>query len=273
MKEPQAYNFGKLNWEPQYRSAYAHYFLRFIRAYAETGFPIDAVNVQNEPYSDHKFLSCKRTGEKLRDFICDDLGPAFARAGPATEIWLGTIERGSFNDWVAPTLVDAKAREYLAGVGFQWAGKHGVQRLKQEVPDLPMIQTENECGVGKNTWEFAHCVSDLIQHYLSNGAEAYVHRNAVLKAGGISIRSWEQNSTISVDPAKGAVIRNLELHLMCHLAEFVKPGARVCAVQGRWTAMRCISPTFIKVPMLFRALRKVHAVGGGTAEHGLRKAV
>jgi glucosylceramidase len=236
MKEPQAYNFGKLIWEPHYRSAYADYFVRFVRAYAEAGFPIQAVHVQNEPDSDQKFPSCKWTGAKLRDFIRDDLGPAFARAGLNTEIWLGTIERGSFNDWVAPTLADDRARDYLAGVGFQWAGKHGVQRLKQAAPDLPMIQTENECGDGKNTWDYAHYVFDLIQHYLSNGAEAYVYWNAVLEAGGVSTWGWEQNSMISVDPATGAVIKNPEFHLIRHFAGFVKPGARVCSVQGRWAA-------------------------------------
>lgn len=236
MKFPQAHNHGTLIWEPRYRQAYADYLVRFVRAYGDAGIPIQALHVQNEPDSDQKFPSCRWTGEKLRDFIRDDLGPAFVRAGLATEIWLGTIERGSFNDWVAPTLADPQARAYTSGVGFQWAGKHGVQRLKQAAPDLPMIQTENECGDGTNSWDYAHYVFDLIQHYLSNGAEAYVYWNAVLESGGVSTWGWQQNSMISVNPATGAVVRNPEYHLMRHLAGFVKPGARVAAAQGPWAA-------------------------------------
>lgn len=236
LKYPSANNFGQLVWEEPYRKAYALYFVRFVQAYQELNLPITAVHVQNEPDSDQKFPSCLWTGERLRDFIRDDLAPAFRAAGLSTEIWLGTIERGSFNDWIAPTLFDPVARAAIAGMGFQWAGKHAVQRSRQAAPELAIIQTENECGDGENTWAYAHYVFDLMQHYLSNGARAYVYWNMVLESGGRSTWGWTQNSLFCVDPATGQVTKNPEYWLMRHVAGYVRPGAQVVAAQGLWAA-------------------------------------
>jgi glucosylceramidase len=232
MKAPQAYNFGALIWEPKYRAAYADYFVRFLRAYADVGLRIDAVHIQNEPNSDQKFPSCKWTGAKMRDFIRDDLGPAFKRAGIDTEIWAGTIERGDFNAWAGTILSDPKAAAFVKGLGFQWAGKAGVQRTKQAFPDVPLIQTENECGDGTNTWAYAHYVFDLIQHYLSNGAEAYVYWNMVLEPRGMSTWGWEQNAMVTVDPDRCVATFNPEFYVMKHFAGFVRPGAQVLRSVG-----------------------------------------
>lgn len=236
LKYPPANNFGQLVWEESYRKAYALYFVKFVQAYQALDLPVAAVHVQNEPDSDQKFPSCLWTGERLRDFIRDDLAPAFRAAGLNTEIWLGTIERGSFNDWIAPTLFDSKARAAIAGIGFQWAGKHAVQRSRQVAPELAIVQTENECGDGENTWVYAHYVFDLMQHYLSNGASAYVYWNMVLETGGRSTWGWTQNSLFCVDPTTRQVTRNPEYWLMRHVAGYVRPGAQVVAAQGLWAA-------------------------------------
>ncbi len=236
MKRPQAHNFGTLVWEPKYRRAYAEYFVRFVQAYEKVGVPINAVHLQNEPNSDQKFPSCLWTGAKMRDFIRDDLGPAFERAKLKTEIWAGTIERGDFNAWAGAILSDPAAAAYVKGLGFQWAGKYGVQRTRQAYPEVPIIQTENECGDGENTWDYAHYVFDLAQHYLSNGAEAYVYWNMVLEPHGQSTWGWKQNSMITVDPESRTAVYNPEYHVMRHFAGFVKPGASVLRTVGHWAA-------------------------------------
>ena len=236
MKRPQAHNYGTLVWEPEYRRAYADYFVRFVRAYAELGLRIDAVHVQNEPNSDQKFPSCLWTGAQMRDFIRDDLGPAFEAAGLGTEIWAGTIERGDFNAWAGTILSDPGTAAYVKGLGFQWAGKYGVQRTRLAFPRIPIVQTENECGDGSNSWSDAHHVFDLIQHYLSNGAEAYVYWNMVLEPRGRSTWGWEQNAMVTVDPDDRAAIYNPEFYLMKHFAGFVRPGASVLRTVGSWAS-------------------------------------
>lgn len=236
MKFPRSYNYGRLVFEPEYLRAYARYFVRFIEAYAAEGVAIDAVHVQNEPNSDQKFPSCVWTGGQMRDFIRDYLGPAFAEAGLSTEIWAGTIERPQFNDWAQTILIDPGARALVRGVGYQWAGREAVQRTHLAWPELPIVQTENECGNGDNSWQHAHHVFDLVHHYLLNGVEAYVYWNMVLPAGGESSWGWHQNSMVSVDRESRSVTWNPEFFVLKHFAHAVRPGAVVCRLAGNWAA-------------------------------------
>jgi glucosylceramidase len=232
LKNPQAYNNGKLIWQPECLKAYALYFLRFVRSYAKEGIPIHAVHVQNEPNSDQKFPSCLWTGEKMRDFIRDYLGPLFRKERLDCEIWAGTIERADVNAWAQLILSDPAARRFITGVGYQWAGKGAVQRTKMAWPDVPVIQTENECGDGANTWDYAHYVFDLMHHYITNGAEAYVYWNMILQANGESTWGWRQNSMISVDAERATFTYNPEYYVMRHFASFVEPGSHVLMPEG-----------------------------------------
>lgn len=236
LKFPAVYNFGHLIAEPRYQQTYAAYFVKYLQAYAALGFKVDAVHVQNEPDSDQKFPSCRWTGAQLAEFIGSYLGPAFTAAGLSTEIWLGTIERGDFNAWVGRVMSDPAAARHVRGLGFQWAGKGAIQRSHLAFPDLPIIQTESECGDGKNDWPFAHYVFDLIQHYLTNGARSYVYWNMALPGDTASTWGWKQNSLISVDMASGALSYNPEFWIMRHFGQFVRPGASVMELQGRMAA-------------------------------------
>ena len=237
MKHPQAYNHGTLRWTPEIRSAYARYLVKFVEAYRGRGIDVAAVHVQNEPDSDQKFPSCKWTGEQMREFIRDDLRPALDAAGLSEiEVWLGTIERGDYDRWIAPTLLDDAARAATAGVGFQWAGRGAVQRTHLAAPDLPLTQTENECGDGNNTGAHALHVVELIHHYLVNGVSAYTYWNMVLPPGGRSTWGWRQNTMITADPKTGSITYNPEYHVMRHLAGWVDEGAVRLETDGLWTA-------------------------------------
>ncbi|TAU85096.1 glycoside hydrolase family 30 protein [Rhizobium leguminosarum] len=237
MKFPKAYNYGHIVWEDAYLKAYADYFVRFVKAYEAEGLPISAVHPQNEPDSDQKFPSCRWTGEQLRDFLRDYLAPAFRHAGLNTDLWLGTIERGDvrgdFNKFVLPTLADPQARAAIKGIGFQWAGKHSIRQAQISAPELDLIQTENECGDGENSWDYAHYVFNLVRHFLDHGVSAYVYWNAVLEEGGVSTWGWKQNSMFTV-AGDGTLTIKPEFHVMRHFAGFVRPGATVSRPLGRW---------------------------------------
>lgn len=207
MKNPRAYNFGTLIWTEENLRAYALYFKKFVEAYTAEGIAIDQVHIQNEPISDQKFPSCLWTGEQLRDFIRDYIGPLFREAGLSTEIWLGTINApydnyghmpawhtSNYNKMVNPVLSDHAARDYISGVGFQWGGKHAIQQTHTAYPDMKLAQTENECGDGRNGWDYAEYTFSLIWHFLHNGAGAYTYWNMVLDEGGVSTWGWRQNS-------------------------------------------------------------------------------
>jgi glucosylceramidase len=235
MKFPKAYNYGTMIWSKENLSAYALYLLKFVQAYQEAGIHIRQLHVQNEPAADQKFPSCLWTGEQLREFIRDYLGPLFERSGVATEIWLGTINSGAYDSYVHSVLSDPPARRFISGVGYQWAGKEAAQRTYESWPELGLMQTENECGDGQNTWEYAHYVFNLFRHYFSNGVRAYIYWNMVLPPEGQSTWGWKQNSLITVRPDTREVIFNPEFYVMKHFAHFVKPGAVRLGLKGPWT--------------------------------------
>jgi glucosylceramidase len=171
----------------------------------------------------------------MRDFIRDYLGPHFRAAGLACEIWAGTLERSDYDAWAHTILRDPCARAFVAGVGYQWAGKGAVQRTHQSWPELRLLQTENECGDGENTWAYAHYVFSLLHHYLSNGVNGYVYWNMVLPPGGRSTWGWPQNSLITVDPAQQTVTYNPEFYVMKHITQWVTPGSVRLELAGSWS--------------------------------------
>lgn len=250
MKTKKAYNYGTLKWEEKYLKAYADYFVKYVEAYKKEGVNIEQIHVQNEPIADQKFPSCVWTGEELRDFIKRYLGPALKSSHEEVELWLGTINTpftdymfGSstpfsqfYDQFVNTVLMDKDARSYITGAGFQWGGKHAIEQTQLSYPELRYMQTENECGDGKNTWEHAEYVFGLFWFYLHHGVESYHYWNMVLPKGGVSTWGWEQNSLITVDPQTKEVTYCPEYYVMKHFSHFVKPGARIVETKGHWTA-------------------------------------
>ncbi|MGG0822206.1 glycoside hydrolase family 30 beta sandwich domain-containing protein [Paenibacillus turicensis] len=248
MKTPKAYNFGTLRWEKKILEAYALYFVKFIQAYEQEGIRINQIHIQNEVVADQKFPSCKWTGEQLQEFIRDYLGPAFKQYQLDTEIWLGTINApepwqelltdttSDYDAYAGLVLSDPEAYQYIHGVGYQWAGKHAIQRTVASYPELRYLQTENECGNGKNTWEYAQYVSTLFHHYFVNGANGYVYWNAILEPKGSSTWGWEQNSMITVDPETKKYSFNPEFYVVKHHSHFVQNGAVRLVTSGRFTS-------------------------------------
>jgi glucosylceramidase len=244
MKFPKAYNFGTLIWTKENLSAYALYFLKFVEAYKQEGVIIDQIHVQNEPMSTQKFPSCVWTGEQLREFIGDYLGPVFEKYHMDTEVWLGTLNGPEtdmkklytdYDDYANLVLSDEKAARYIKGVSYQWAGKNAVQRTHESWPEIRLMQSENECGSGTNTWEYARYVFRLFRHYFANGVNSYIYWNMVLEPGGTSTWGWNQNSMITVDSNTNEFKYNPEFYVMKHFSCFIKPSAVRLGTKGHLT--------------------------------------
>lgn len=248
MKTPRRYNGGSLRPDPVVRAAYADYLSLFVEAYDHEQIPIRQLHVQNEPNSDQKFPSCLWTGAEMRDFIRDHLGPRFA--GSSCEIWAGTIERGahlgwqaeaidgdSYQSWAHTILSDPGARAFVKGIGYQWNGKGALAQTRASWPNLPVIQTESECGNGRNTWSYAFYTFDLIWQYLHHGCSAYVSWNMILPEGGESTWGWKQNALVTVRPSDSSVVFNPEFFVMKHVAGRVRPGARCLPLRGPQAAL------------------------------------
>jgi len=234
MKFPKAYNYGTLVWTQRNLDAYALYFVKFIQAYAAAGIPIRQLHMQNEPVADQKFPSCLWSGAQMRDFIRDHLAPAFRAHGLDTELWLGTLNTGDFAGFPLTVMSDPVARARIAGISFQWDGRNAVQRAHQSWPGLRLMQSENECGDGRNTWAYAHYVFALLRHYLTNGVNAYVYWNMVLPEGGLSTWGWRQNAMVTVDRERRTYALRPEFYVMKHFSRFIEPGAVRLELTGPW---------------------------------------
>lgn len=250
MKSPAVCNFGRLRMEDRVLRAYAGYFAKYLRAYRAEGIEVGQVHIQNEPFADQKFPSCLWSADQFLVFIRDYLGPLFEAEGIGAEIWFGTLNGPEamkflpdgrivldpYHEYVEKVLLDPGARRYIRGVGYQWAGRQNVGLTHESFPELRLMQTENECGDGRNSWEYAFYVFDLIRHYLAQGAGAYVYWNMVLERGGASSWGWRQNSMLTVAPDGGGVEFNPEYHVMRHFARFVANGARRLETRGVWSS-------------------------------------
>ena len=217
-------------------AAYARYFRRYVDGYKSAGFPMWAVMPQNEFNSDQVFPSCTWKASSLARFMGKYLGPALEGSG--VELFFGTMERPSF-EMARTVLDDPDCRKYVKGAGFQWAGKDAIGPVHRKYPGLFLMQTEQECGDGRNDWTHARHCWDLMRHYFSNGASAYEYWNLALASDSVSRWGWRQNSLVTVDVKAKTYRFNAEYYVLKQLSHFVKRGAkRLKTANGDWIAFR-----------------------------------
>ena len=216
--------------EPRYLKAYALYFQKFIRSYADEGIPIFAVMPQNEFNSAQIFPSCCWTARSLATFIGQYLGPAMMQEG--VSVMMGTMERAN-TALVDTVLSGSQSAPYITGVGFQWAGKGAIEETHRRYPGMKLLQTEQECGDGRNTWAGMVYAWHLMHHYLSHGVSIYDYWNISLEEGGISRWGWAQNSLVVVNPKEKTYRYTYEYYLLKHFSHYIQRGASLLRLPGK----------------------------------------
>lgn len=241
LKTRHTYSNGVFNKTEENLKAYALYFKKYVQAYHKAGVPLVHIHPQNEPCSNQVFPSCVWRGDELAEFIGDYLGPALENE--KVDIFYGTINGPEndhryswtqYYDYLGCAMQNEKARKYIKGVGYQWAGKFALPQTRDDYPNLELIQTESECGDGENTWERTMYIFRLMRHYFRFGASAYVYWNIALEGDGSSTWGWRQNSLVSVNDGKATF--NPEFYLMKHFAHFIKRGARYVEIKGEFAS-------------------------------------
>ncbi len=244
----------KLKMDPQTLKAYALYFRKFVEEWGKEGIEIFAVFPQNEPrYYEFKHPSCNITGSELNIFIRDYLYPEFSGNGITTEIWYGTLNYSDdFANDIKPVLDDPVTRNVVKGYGFQWFGdgimKQAKEYLNERDPFLrfKLMQTENKCYAGKNSWEDAVDTFRTIRSYFEAGANSYMYWNMVLDTN-FNLVSWmprAQNSMISIDTTRKQVIYNLEFYVMKHFSYYVRKGASYIPASVAYSGSKLIAAAF-----------------------------
>jgi glucosylceramidase len=266
MKTNGNYSKGSLKWEPAILRSYAEYFVRWIEAYRKAGVNIYAITPQNEPNILSAYPSCLWTGEQLREFVADYLGPTLRDRKANVELWLGMngdpINHGEdINYRLVTVFDDPKASGFLTGAAFQYDSQNQIAVASQLYPGKKFMQSETECRTGKNSWDDAMHLYALMKRYIDGGASSYFAWNMVLDETGMSTWKWRQNALITVDRATGAVTWNGEYFVMRHFSQFVKPGAKRVLVTGLWgDKIAFVNPDGSTVLVIANSDQKPHDV-------------
>jgi glucosylceramidase len=240
MKTNGQMNFGgKL--KPEYRSAWAHYYVRYVKAYQEEGIPIWGLSVQNEPEATQTWDSCVFTGEEERDFVRDYLGPTLKAEGLGhLRLIIWDHNRDRMFERAKIVYDDPQAAQYVWGTGFHWyVGDHfdNVQRVHDAYPDKALLFTEGcqEGGPHLGEWSLGERYACSIINDLNRWTVGWVDWNLLLnEQGGPNHVGNYCSAPIIADTrlcTQEGVLFQSSYYYIGHFSRFIRPGAEriLCA--------------------------------------------
>lgn len=246
MKTPPVFDGGAFKDDPVVYRAYALYLARYVESYAEQGIPISMVVPQNEPQELTHYPSCDWKPPQYVTFLRDHAGPLFAQRGLKTQLFLGTINRDQWD--LLSVLKDPGAARYISGVAVQWTGIAHAAGVRALRPELPLMQSETECGNNHwqpgfnpdkpgNDFDYASHTWRKLHDFFKAGANSYMLWNMVLDEQGKNIdsaRPWPQNSPIVVDRSSQRVIFTPMFWATKHFSRLIARGAQVVASRSSY---------------------------------------
>ena len=143
----------------EYYGVYAQYFVKYIQEMKKNGITIDAVTPQNEPLHPGNNPSMYMTAEQQRDFIKNNLGPAFQTASLSTKI-IAYDHNCDKPEYPLTILADTEASKFVDGSAFHlYAGNILVlNNVHNAYPNKNVYFTEQWTG---STGTFS---GDLLWH-------------------------------------------------------------------------------------------------------------
>ncbi len=227
---------GKL--KPEFRDAWARYYVRFVQEYAKEGVDIWGLTVQNEPESPQTWESCVWTGAEERDFVRDYLGPALERAGLGhVKLIIWDHNRDHMFERGKIVFDDPLAARYVWGTGYHWyTGDNfeNVRQLHEAYPDKHLLFTEGSVVNGPHLgeWQVGETYGHSVINDLNCWAVGWIDWSLLLNLeGGPTASNNFASASILVDTEKDALYRQSSFYYLGHFSRYVRPGARriICA--------------------------------------------
>lgn len=225
MKTNNSIQGGKLREE--YYPVYARYLVRYVKAMAEQGIPVDAVTVQNEPFNDGNTPSMQMFAKEEADFIKNHLGPAFRASGVTTKIILYDHNCDA-PEYPVSILTDPVARPYVDGSGFHlYAGPiTALSEVHDRFPDKNLYFTEM-MAVNRREFDVAAPVARIVVGAMRNWS-----RNVILWNLAANRRFEPHTDNGGCRFCQGAITidgdnveRNLAYYVIGHESKFVPTGS------------------------------------------------
>lgn len=224
---------GKL--KPEYRSAWANYYVKFFEEYEKQGIRFWGLTVQNEPMATQVWESCLYTAEEERDFVRDYLGPAIKNSVYRDHnIIVYDHNRGVMYQRASTVYDDPVASEYVWGTGFHWySGDHfeNLRHVNDAYPDKKLLFTEG-CVFPfsydrLDDWHWGERYGESIIHDLNNYSVGWVDWNILLdETGGPNHVANYCFAPIIGNTQTGELVYMNSYYYMGHFSRFIRPGAR-----------------------------------------------
>jgi len=215
--------------KPEYYSAYAKYFVKYIQGMKEEGITIDAITVQNEPLHPGNNPSMYMPASEQAAFIKASLGPGFKNTGITSKIIIYDHNADRV-DYPMSILNDPEAKKYIDGSAFHLYGGEisALTQLHNAHPDKNIYFTEQWVGAGSNfadnlKWH----TSELIIGAPRNWCRTVIEWNLAAD------QNQDPHTEGGCDRCLGAVTiqgdnvtRNSAYYIIAHASKFVRPGSK-----------------------------------------------
>jgi glucosylceramidase len=229
---------GKLR--PEFRQAWAEYYIKFIQTYEKIGIPIWGLTVQNEPMATQTWESCVYTAEEERDFIKNFLGPTLHKNGLADKKLIAwDHNRDLIYQRASVLLSDPEAAMYVWGIGFHWyetwTGSsmlfNNVKLVHEAFPDKQLMLTEgcvekfNLDSIGN--WALGERYGNSLINDFNSGVTAWTDWNMLLdEHGGPNHVGNFCFAPVHADTKTGKLVFTNSYYYLGHFSKFVRPGAK-----------------------------------------------
>ncbi|MDQ0114538.1 glycoside hydrolase family 30 protein [Paenibacillus harenae] len=232
--------------KPEYYSAYASYFVRYIEAYAANGLAIYAVTPQNEAlYSPVHYPGMIMLPEAQSDFIKNHLKPQFVKHQLNTKI-LCYDHNWDKPDY--PRTVLEQAADEVDGVAWHWyGGKPSAQtEIYDAFPGKEVHFTEGSGGEWIPPFEqaFSNVMRTGIE-ILRNYSKSYVLWNMALdENNGPAVPGFGRSTCrgiVRIDQGTKELTYTLDYYALAHFSKAIRPKAVRLGCSSSEESVRSVS--------------------------------
>jgi glucosylceramidase len=236
---------------PQYYDAYARYFVKYIQAMKANGITINAITPQNEPLFGGNNPSMVMQSAQERDFIKNNLGPAFQAAAITTKI-IVYDHNCDRPDYPMDILSDAAAKAFVDGSAFHlYAGDvSALSTVHNAYPDKNLYFTEQWTGANETfssnlKWHLKNVIIGTVRNWSKVALEWNLANDP----------NYNPHTPGGCTECKGAltigatITRNVSYYIIGHVSKFVPPGSvRISSTQvGDLATVAFLTPQGKKV--------------------------
>jgi len=226
MKTNNSFIGGSL--KPQFYSAYAKYFVKYIQQMKSEGIKIDAITIQNEPLHGGNNPSMLMQPIEQANFIKKFLGPLFVSNNIDTKIIIYD-HNADRTDYPITVLNDPDAKKYIDGSAFHLYGGSisDLSKVKIAHPDKSIYFTEQWIGAPGNfaadlRWHIKNLFIGGTLNWCKNVIEWNLASDPNL--GPHTVGGCTQClGAITLDG--NTVTRNPGYYIVAHASKFIRPNS------------------------------------------------